>query len=160
MKIGLTIGKFAPLHKGHQYLIETALKEMDLLVVIVYAADSIPELSLDLRCKWLKDLYPQLVLIRGDKVPKDKGWTEAIQKKHETYVLSLVEAYNFTCFYSSEAYGDRMSKALKCRHRCLDGNRLNVPISGTEIRQNPQAYGDYLDDRILKDLQIIYGKKK
>ena len=28
-KIGFTIGKFAPLHKGHQYLIETALKEME-----------------------------------------------------------------------------------------------------------------------------------
>lgn len=27
--IGFTIGKFAPLHKGHQLLIETALKEMD-----------------------------------------------------------------------------------------------------------------------------------
>lgn len=24
-KIGFTIGKFAPLHKGHQFLIETAL---------------------------------------------------------------------------------------------------------------------------------------
>ena len=29
-KVGFTIGKFAPLHKGHQYLIETALKEMDI----------------------------------------------------------------------------------------------------------------------------------
>ena len=27
--IGFTIGKFAPLHKGHQLLIETAIKEMD-----------------------------------------------------------------------------------------------------------------------------------
>ena len=26
-KIGFTIGKFAPLHKGHQLLIETAIKE-------------------------------------------------------------------------------------------------------------------------------------
>ena len=25
--IGFTIGKFAPLHKGHQLLIETAIKE-------------------------------------------------------------------------------------------------------------------------------------
>ena len=34
-KIGFTIGKFAPFHKGHQYLIETALKEMDKLIVIL-----------------------------------------------------------------------------------------------------------------------------
>ena len=33
--IGFTIGKFAPLHKGHQLLIETALKEMDEVYVVV-----------------------------------------------------------------------------------------------------------------------------
>ena len=26
---GLTLGKFAPLHKGHQLVFETALREMD-----------------------------------------------------------------------------------------------------------------------------------
>ena len=35
-KIGFTIGKFAPLHKGHQFLIETALKEMDEFYVVIY----------------------------------------------------------------------------------------------------------------------------
>ena len=33
---GLTLGKFAPLHKGHQLVIETALSEMDEVVVIIY----------------------------------------------------------------------------------------------------------------------------
>ena len=28
-KVGLTLGKFAPMHQGHQYVIETALAEMD-----------------------------------------------------------------------------------------------------------------------------------
>ena len=27
-KRGLTLGKFAPFHKGHEYLIETALEEV------------------------------------------------------------------------------------------------------------------------------------
>ena len=35
-KIGFTIGKFAPWHKGHQFLIETALKEMDEFYVVIY----------------------------------------------------------------------------------------------------------------------------
>ena len=34
-KVGFTIGKFAPLHKGHQFLIETALKEMDEVYVVI-----------------------------------------------------------------------------------------------------------------------------
>jgi HTH-type transcriptional repressor of NAD biosynthesis genes len=35
-KRGLTLGKFAPLHKGHQLLIETALSEMDEVLAIIY----------------------------------------------------------------------------------------------------------------------------
>ncbi len=40
-KIGFTIGKFAPLHKGHQFLIETAMKEMDEFYIVVYDTDLI-----------------------------------------------------------------------------------------------------------------------
>ena len=34
--IGFTIGKFAPLHKGHQLVIETAIQEMDEVYVVIY----------------------------------------------------------------------------------------------------------------------------
>jgi HTH-type transcriptional regulator, transcriptional repressor of NAD biosynthesis genes len=33
-KRGLTLGKFAPLHKGHQFVIETALRETDEVIAI------------------------------------------------------------------------------------------------------------------------------
>ena len=33
-KVGLTLGKFAPLHKGHQYLFETALSEINHLIIV------------------------------------------------------------------------------------------------------------------------------
>ena len=36
LKRGFTIGKFAPFHKGHEYVIKTALKDMDEFYVIVY----------------------------------------------------------------------------------------------------------------------------
>ncbi len=32
---GLTLGKFAPLHRGHQLLIDTALAEVDELVITI-----------------------------------------------------------------------------------------------------------------------------
>lgn len=34
--LGLTLGKFAPLHKGHQFMIETALQEVDELILVIY----------------------------------------------------------------------------------------------------------------------------
>jgi len=156
MTYGLTVGKFAPLHKGHQYLIESALKEVDALIVIVYEAPQIPELTLGMRVEWLKRLYPDLIVILGDQVPKDVGWTEAIQQKHIDYILSLVTAYEIKAFYSSEAYGEKMSKALGCDHRLIDGDRLTVPISASLIRSDLEAYKTYLDPIIYEDLKTIY----
>ena len=45
MKIGFTIGKFAPLHKGHQYLIEKGLKEMDKFYVVIYETQVTPKIG-------------------------------------------------------------------------------------------------------------------
>ena len=50
--IGFTIGKFAPLHKGHQLLIETALKEMDEVYVVVYDTDII-DINVEQRANWI-----------------------------------------------------------------------------------------------------------
>ena len=42
-KIGFTIGKYAPYHIGHKFLIETAVKNMDEFYVVVY---NTPELNI------------------------------------------------------------------------------------------------------------------
>src|SRR5205807_6506080 len=57
MTTALVLGKFAPLHRGHQRLFDTALAENDHLVVMVYDA---PEtgLSLEKRVGWIRRLYP------------------------------------------------------------------------------------------------------
>ena len=36
MKRGLVFGKFLPLHRGHQLMIETALSQVDDLTIVVY----------------------------------------------------------------------------------------------------------------------------
>lgn len=41
--VGLTLGKFAPLHRGHQFVIETALAERGRVFVLIYdCSDTIP----------------------------------------------------------------------------------------------------------------------
>lgn len=60
-KIGFTIGKFAPLHKGHQYLIETALKEMDKFYVIIYETEVI-KIPIQTRADGIRKLYPNVEL--------------------------------------------------------------------------------------------------
>ncbi len=45
-RVGLTLGKYAPLHQGHQLVIETALAEMDRLIVIIYDCPEITPIAL------------------------------------------------------------------------------------------------------------------
>lgn len=156
MKVGLTIGKYAPLHKGHQLVIEQAMKEMDLVIAIVYEAPEIPELPLALRVKWLKMLYPKIVILKAENVPKEKGYSEAIQNKHVQYILDLLKGQKIDAFYSSEPYGSKMSKALNCENRVVDMDRKQVTISGSEIRKDVVNHQQYLDTLVFKDLIEIY----
>ena len=63
-KTGLTLGKFAPFHKGHQFLVETALAEVDELLVMVYDTD-LTNVPLQVRAGWIKKLYPQVTIIEA-----------------------------------------------------------------------------------------------
>lgn len=151
-KTGLTIGKYAPLHKGHQYLIETALSEVTHLYVIIYLATDYTDIPIQMRREWIKRLYPDVTIIEALNVPTDKGYTPEIQKKHVDYILSLLEGIKIDAFYSSEPYGVLMSEALNCENRVVDIKRTTVTISGTEIRKNPTLYKAYIESTVYDDL--------
>lgn len=66
MRRGLVFGKFMPLHRGHQLLIERALAEVDDLTIVVYdsePAGDYPPMPLELRLRWLRWLYPDVEAI-------------------------------------------------------------------------------------------------
>lgn len=58
MTTGLTLGKFAPLHPGHQLVIGTALAEMDHVIVVIYQATAVTSIPLHVRAGWIRELYP------------------------------------------------------------------------------------------------------
>ena len=64
----------------------------------------------------------------------------------------MLAGRRITHFYSSEFYGDHVSKALGALDRRLDEARSTVPISATMIRENPLQYRDYVSDVVYKDL--------
>ena len=151
MKTGLTLGKFSPLHKGHQLVIETALQEMDHLYVMVYNSPETTHIPLNIRAGWIRQLYPQVSIIEAWDGPADAGYTPEIMRIQETYILSQVRDKNITHFYSSEPYGDHVSAALNAVNRTVDIARSRVPISGTEIRANPYSARSYLSDIVYRD---------
>ena len=151
MKIGLTLGKYSPLHKGHQFVIETALKEMDQVYIIIYDSPETTEIPLHIRGGWIKELYPEVNVVLGWDGPTVEGYTPEVMKIQEDYILSQLNGLKVTHFYSSERYGDHISKRLKAENRIVDIDREAIPISGTEIRKNPYAARFYLSDTVYKD---------
>lgn len=152
MKRGLTLGKYAPLHNGHQFVIETALAEMDEVVVIIYDAPETTSVPLNVRAGWLRKLYPQIKVVEAWDGPTEVGDSPEIKQKHEDYIINKLKLRGITHFYSSEFYGEHMSAALGAVNRLMDPLRKAVPVSGSQIRGNPFAFRRYIDPLVYRDL--------
>ncbi|MCP4104477.1 MAG: AAA family ATPase [Desulfobacteraceae bacterium] len=151
-KRGLTLGKFAPFHKGHQLLIETALSEMDEVVVIIYDCPETTCVPLNVRSNRIKQIYPDVEVKEAWDGPTEVGDSSGIKKMHEDYILKQLKPGNITHFYSGEFYGEHMSLALGAENRLVDSNRKTVPVSGTAIRKNPFEFRGYLHPLVYRDL--------
>jgi HTH-type transcriptional repressor of NAD biosynthesis genes len=150
---GLYLGKFAPLHKGHQYVIKTALDEVDELFLIIYDEPDVTDIPLSTRTKWIRDIYPSVNVIQAWGGPDEDGYTEELKNAHEKYVASLLpEDITIDRFYSSEPYGHHMSEFLDAIDRRVDEDRETVPISGTKIRNNSYENREYVSNRVYRDL--------
>ena len=150
-KTGLTLGKFAPLHRGHQLVIETALAEMDELVVLVYDT-SVTSVPLSVRAGWIRRLYPSARVIECWDGPEDVGDDPGIMRKQEEYILSILDGLRITHFYSSEFYGEHVARALGAADRRVDAARNAVPVSGTAVRRDPYAHRRFVSDAVYADL--------
>lgn len=151
---GLTLGKFAPLHRGHQHLIETALAEVDELVAIVYDAPETTRIPLSVRAGWLRALYPQLRVVEAWDGPTAVGDTPEIRRAHERYVVERLKIRGVTHFYSSEFYGSHMSRALGAVDRRVDPARAAVPVSGSAVRADPYAWRALVHPLVYRDMVL------
>ncbi len=135
---GLVIGKFYPPHRGHKYLIDTAMKNASQVIVLVCdnPAQAIPAA---LRAEWIRKIHPGAdVRVIPDAVADDdsEGWAN--------YVRATI-GFAPDAVFTSEDYGDPFARFLGCAHVCVDKKRATVPISGTAVRQDPLANLDYLE---------------
>lgn len=145
------MGKFAPLHKGHQFLIETAIKKMDEVIVMIYNAPSVTDVPLDVRANWIRKLYSKVKVIEAWDGPEDNGHSERIKKINEDYILKKITV-PITHFFSSEWYGEHVSKVLGAKNVVVDEARKKFPISGTLIRANVFENRKFLDPVVYSDL--------
>lgn len=132
---GLIVGKFYPLHAGHQFLIKTALEQVEELVVVLgdHPSETIPW---ERRFSWLKMLFPtaQIERIEDCYGPDSEAWARVCLEKFGA----------FDRVFTSEAYGAGFAAALGCVHVEVDRPRGHFPVSGTVVRKNPYQYWNFL----------------
>lgn len=149
--LGLVLGKFCPPHKGHSFLIETALAQVDELFVLVCHREDFP-IPVERRVGWLQDLHPRAHILVLDQRLFDKddaqAWVDAT-----VHLLGRVP----DLIFSSESYGDHYAQLSGCRHVLVDGKRLAVPIAASQIWQEPQRYAHFLEGPVRDYLLRRYG---
>lgn len=156
-KIGFTIGKFAPLHKGHEFLIETALNEMDEMYVVIYDTDK-TNIDIKKRANWISKLYPSVKVLYAYDSPKQYGLDEKSVKIQMNYLSNIIKDIPVTHFYSNEKYGEKVSEYLNIINRNVDITKNKIPVSGTVLRKNLEDNKKYLEDFIYKEIKIM-GRK-
>ncbi|MEE1083306.1 MAG: AAA family ATPase [Paludibacteraceae bacterium] len=158
-KTGFVLGKFCPLHKGHMFLIDTALSHVEQLYIVV---DNIMDdvIAVNKRIQWVKKEYPEtIVLTQSHPLPQDPSETpEFWNIWRETLCALLPERIDVV--FASETYGERLAKELNAEFFMVDYERQQVPISATSIRADIVRNWEYLSDSAKADLMTticIFG---
>lgn len=135
---GVVVGKFCPLHKGHELLINRAFEQCAEVMIISYTSVNYG-FPAGLRERWLKDLFPTAkVVVKSRGMPDD----DADGDLHRAFCTEIMRDNDFVpdAIFSSEDYGPGFAAfvsnafGVHVSHISVDTARTSVPISGTAMR--------------------------
>ena len=154
-KLGLVVGKFAPPHKGHQLVIDTALETCDLVIVLVYGNPDFPEMPVHARADWIRAAFSK----RSDLevfVPQNAPPNDADDFTQREFVRVWLEERDLkpNMVFGSENYIAGFAAHIGASPVVVDLERLRVPTSGTEVRKIWQAYRESV--KYVNDPPLFY----
>lgn len=177
---GLVVGKFCPLHRGHELVIDNALSRCDEVWVISYTQPAFERCGADARERWLAERFPSArTLVLDDErfatLATKHDWpgpptlphnddSDATHRDFVGWLYHRVLDCSVEAVFTSEDYGDGFAAALtayfrrhrdaqhaEIRHVCVDRARRTIPISGSAIRHDPHAHREHLSPAVYAD---------
>ena len=155
------MGKFCPLHLGHERLIDFAATRCRQLLVIGWSQPGFPGYSAERRERWLRARFPQATVAVLDDarlaalctqhglpvrtLPQDSD-NEHVQREFTAWLCLSLFGGPVQAVYTGEDYGDGFAQALathfgaSVRHERLE-RALDVgQACGTQLRADPHAH--------------------
>lgn len=148
MRRGLVFGKFMPLHKGHQALVQHALQHCDELLLVLCHCKGEP-INGAIRLEWLMQWTRSQPRITVIDFPYEENLLPNTSVSNADVARLWSHAFAeqlppFCCVFTSEPYGDYIASELGITHICFDLARTLVPVSATLLRKEPFKYWQYL----------------
>jgi HTH-type transcriptional repressor of NAD biosynthesis genes len=173
---GLVVGKFAPLHRGHEHLLRTALARCDEVFALSYAQPAHARCDAAARTRWMAELFPTVRHAALDPgpltgplggawpagIPQDDAGDE-VQRAFAADVVRHLFGVPMDAVFTSETYGAGFAQALgraqrawatgteEVHHVSVDAGRTQVPISATRLRRDITLHADFLSPVVRAD---------
>lgn len=144
----LVIGKFMPLHAGHQALITFALSQADHLTVLLCVEELEPIPGKD-RERWLRETYqdhPRISIRRIDYRDADLPATSVSSRSASARWTERLREWvpETNLIVGSEDYIRYVAEMWGIDYRIFDLSRHVIPVSATMIREQPYRYRHFL----------------
>jgi cytidyltransferase-like protein len=156
----LLCGRFYPYHKGHKYLIETALQKSQVVCIIVCQRNEQTVLGKQ-RAQWIKQSFPKqfennrlqlFVLDQDQRGLPDRGaqqWAQAVLS------VSGFQKEDIQAVFTSEAYQKEFANLLEADLVLVDPARKVESVSGSLIRSQAPGYQQHLEGHVLADIKDL-----
>jgi HTH-type transcriptional regulator, transcriptional repressor of NAD biosynthesis genes len=161
---GLVVGKFAPLHRGHELVIRAALECCEKVVLLSYSKPELPGCEAERRRRWLGALFPECQsLVVSDELLAARNSSERVpandasdsdQRRFVGWVCRELLGTSVDAVFTSEAYGTGFARELgeylgsAVEHVLVDADRVALPISATRIRADVHGQREWLSREV------------
>ncbi len=171
-RLGLVVGKFSPLHRGHEGVIAAALARCDRVLVLGYSQPEFEGCTRARRAAWIARRFPEVIDVQLDadalqrrcaarglpaRPLPDNTADDTTHQHFLAWLLAEVLQAMPDAMFASEAYLAPCCAVLAQRFGrpvaavMVDARRAQVPISASRVRADVHGLRAWLAPEVYRD---------